>query len=98
MSAIGFSPGTPNDVDQRREAYRSLNDITRNLASAQNCLQKEDLKMAEHHLRAADWHLDQGKKTIASVGQTKKVSGMTAYNAFQQRQALGRVQSYGFSM
>jgi hypothetical protein len=54
MSAIGFSPGTPNELDQLREAYRSLNDITRNLASAHKCLKKEDLRMAEHHLRAAE--------------------------------------------
>jgi len=40
MSAIGFSPQSPNELDQLREAYRSLNDITRNLASAQKCLQK----------------------------------------------------------
>jgi len=53
---MGFSPGTPHELDQLREAYRSLNDITRNLASAHNCLQKDDLRMAEHHLRAAEWH------------------------------------------
>jgi len=36
MSAIGFFPHSPNELDdQLREAYRSLNDITRNLASAQ---------------------------------------------------------------
>jgi len=52
MSSIGFSPGTPNELDQLREAYRSLNDITRNIASAQKCMKQEDLRMAEHHLRA----------------------------------------------
>jgi len=61
MSAIGFSPGTANELDQLREAYRSLNDITRNLASAQKCLQQEDLRMVEHHLRAAEWHAAQAK-------------------------------------
>jgi hypothetical protein len=52
---FGFSPGTPNELDQLREAYRSLSDITRNLASAQKCLKKEDMRMAEHQLRAAEW-------------------------------------------
>jgi hypothetical protein len=36
MSAIGFSPSSPSELDQLREAYHSLNDITRNLASAQS--------------------------------------------------------------
>jgi hypothetical protein len=72
MSAIGFAPGAPNELDQLREAYRSLNDITRNLASAQKCLKKEDLRMAEHHLRAAEWHAGQAKQRIAGVGQLKK--------------------------
>jgi outer membrane murein-binding lipoprotein Lpp len=71
MSAIGFSPRSPNELDQLREAYRSLNDVTRNLASAQKCLQKEDLRMAEHHLRAAEWHAAQAKQRIAAVGQQK---------------------------
>jgi hypothetical protein len=34
MSAIGFSPGTPNELDQLREAYGSLNDVERNFAVA----------------------------------------------------------------
>jgi len=71
MSAIGFSPGTPNELDQLREAYRSLNDITRNLASAQKCLKQEDLRMADHHLRAAEWHVGQAKQKLATVGQSK---------------------------
>jgi hypothetical protein len=71
MSAIGFSAHAPSELDQLREAYSSLNDVTRNLASAQKCLQKEDLRMAEHHLRAAEWHVGQAKQRIAAVGQSK---------------------------
>jgi hypothetical protein len=71
MSAIGFTPGTSNELDQLREAYRSLNDITHNLDSAQKCLKQEDLRMAEHHLRAAEWHLEQAKQRLASVGKSK---------------------------
>ena len=75
MSAIGFSPGTPNELDQLREAYRSLNDITRNLASAQKCLKQEDLRMAEHHLQAAEWHVRQARQRIEAVGVVKALRG-----------------------
>ena len=71
MSSIGFSLQSDSEIDQLRKAYRSLNDIARNLASAQKCLQKEDLRMAEHHLRAAEWHLEQAKQRLASVGKSK---------------------------
>jgi hypothetical protein len=74
-SAIGFSPGTPNEVDQLREVYRCLNDITRNLASARKSLQQEDLRMAEHHLQAAEWHAGRAKERIAAVGQVKALGG-----------------------
>ncbi len=70
MSAIGFAPGAPNQLDQLREAYRSLNDITRNLGSAQKCLKKEDLRLAEHHLRAAGWQAGPAKQIITVVGQS----------------------------
>jgi hypothetical protein len=33
-------PGPQNELDQLREAYRSQNDMTRNLASAQKCLKQ----------------------------------------------------------
>jgi len=52
MSAIGFAPGAPNELDQLREARRSLNDIT-------------------HNLRAAEWHAEQARLRIATVGQSK---------------------------
>jgi hypothetical protein len=34
MSAIGFCPHSPSELDQLREAYGSLNDGERNLAGA----------------------------------------------------------------
>jgi len=34
MSAIGFCPHSPSELDQLREAYGSLNDVERNLAGA----------------------------------------------------------------
>jgi hypothetical protein len=73
MSAVGFSPAPVKDLEQLSEAYKSLNDISRNLSSAEKCL-KNDLRMADHHLRAADWHNEQAKKAIATVGQSKLAS------------------------
>ena len=74
MSAIGFSPERENELDQLRSAYSCLNDIKRNLQSAEQCVKKQDLRMAEHHLRAAGWHLEQAKQRLASVGKSKLVS------------------------
>jgi len=68
--AIGFAPGTQNDVEQLRSAYKSLNDVTRNLANVAKCVKGQDLRMAEHHLRAAEWHLAQAKQAITVVGQS----------------------------
>ena len=77
MSSIGFAPGPGSEVEQLRTAYKSLNDVTRNLANAAKCVKTQDLKMAEHHLRAAEWHLDQAKRTIAEIGQAQKVAKVT---------------------
>jgi ferritin-like metal-binding protein YciE len=72
MSSIGFAPRSGSEVEQLRSAYKSLNDVTRNLASVAKCVKNQDLKMAEHHLRAAEWHLGQAKRIIADVGQAKR--------------------------
>jgi hypothetical protein len=71
MSSIGFAPGPESEVEQLRSAYRSLNDVARNLGSVLKCIKGQDLRMAEHHLRAAEWHLGEAKRMIAAVGQTK---------------------------
>lgn len=68
--AIGFAPGAENEVQQLRSAYKSLNDVTRNLANVAKCVRSQDLRMAEHHLRAAEWHLAQAKQVITVVGQS----------------------------
>ena len=70
MSSIGFAPRPESEVEQLRSAYRSLNDVRRNLAGAAKCAKSQDLRMVEHHLRAAEWHLDQAKQSIAVVGKT----------------------------
>lgn len=68
--SIGFAPRTENELEQLRSAYKSLNDVTRNLANAAKCVKNQDVRMAEHHLRAAEWHLGQAKQVIAGVGQS----------------------------
>ena len=72
MSSIGFAPRAGSEVEQLRAAYRALNDVTRNLAGVARCVKSQELKMAEHHLRAAEWHLAQAKETIATLGQSKR--------------------------
>ena len=73
--SIGFAPRTENEVEQLRSAYKSLNDVTRNLASVAKCVRNQDLRMAEHHLRAAEWHLGQAKQVIAVLGQAIRKIG-----------------------
>ena len=72
MSSIGFAQRPQSEVELLRSAYKSLNDVSRNLAGAERCVKSQDLKMAEHHLRAAEWHLSQAKQSIAVVGQSKR--------------------------
>ena len=72
MSSIGFAPRTASELEQLRAAYRSLNDVIRNLTSAAKCIKNQDLRLAEHHLRAAEWHASQAKQAITLVGQTKR--------------------------
>ena len=55
-------------------AYRSLNDLARNLASIEECIKRQDLRMAGHHLRAAEWHPGQAKQRIAAVGRLNQGS------------------------
>ena len=75
MSSIGFAPRAPSELEQLRSAYRSINDVIRNLASAAKCVRTQDLKLAEHHLRAAEWHASQAKQAIALVGQAQRQNG-----------------------
>ena len=71
MSAIGFTPTPPDEIEALREAYGSMNDEARNLASVAHCLKRQDLTMAEHHLKAAEWHVGQAKQKIAAVGHSR---------------------------
>jgi hypothetical protein len=75
MSSIGFAPRAANELEQLRSAYRSLNDVVRNLTSAAKCIKSQDLRLAEHHLRAAEWHASQAKQAITLIGQEKRQNG-----------------------
>jgi hypothetical protein len=75
MSSIGFAPRATSELEQLRSAYRSINDVIRNLTSAAKCVRSQDLKLAEHHLRAAEWHASQAKQAVALVGQAKRENG-----------------------
>jgi len=74
MSSIGFAPRQESEVEQLRSAYRSMNDVARNLANAARCLKDHDVRMAGHYLRAAEWHVAQAKQAITVVGQSKRKS------------------------
>ena len=83
MAAIGFTPQL-NEIDELRKAYDAMNDVSRNIKNVRECLRREDFRMADHHLRAADWHLGQAKQRIAAVGRQSQVVKVERINAPEQ--------------
>jgi hypothetical protein len=72
MSSVGFtSHSKDNELEKLREAWRSLNDLLKNLTNAEACLQNHDLKLTAGHLKVAKWNVAQVKKAIAAAGQAK---------------------------
>jgi hypothetical protein len=71
MSSVGFIPGAVKELEQFREAWKTLNDLLKNLANAEASLQKHDLQLTAVHLKVAKWNVGQVKKAIAAVGQAK---------------------------
>jgi hypothetical protein len=72
MSSVGFTPlSKDNELEKLREAWRSLNDLLKNISNAEACLQNHDLKLTADHLKVAKWNVVQVKKAIAVVGQGK---------------------------
>jgi hypothetical protein len=72
MSLVGFtSQSNDDELEKLREAWRSLNDLLKNLANAEACLKNLDLKLTGDHIRVAKWNVEQLKKAIAVVGQLK---------------------------
>jgi hypothetical protein len=72
MSSVGFtSQHKDNELEKLREAWKSLNDLLKNLSNAEACLKNHDLKLTENHLGVAKWNVEQVKKAITFVGQAK---------------------------
>jgi hypothetical protein len=72
MSSVGFTPQSKDqELAKLREAWRSLNDLLKNLTNAEACLQNHDLKLTADHLKVAKWNVAQVKKAIAAAGQAK---------------------------
>jgi hypothetical protein len=73
MSSVGSTPQSKDhEVEKLREAWRSLNDLLKNLANAEACLKNLDLKLTGDHIQVAKWNVAQVKKAIAVVGQARK--------------------------
>jgi hypothetical protein len=73
MSSVGFTSQSKDDeLEKLREAWRSLNDLMKNLTNAEHCLKNHDLKLTADHLQVAKWNIEQVKKAIAAVGQAKR--------------------------
>ena len=71
MSSVGFTPQSNDELEKLREAYRSLNDLMKNLNNAEICLKNLDLKLTGSHLKVAKWNVEQVKKAITTVGLSK---------------------------
>jgi hypothetical protein len=60
MSTVGFSPQlTDNELEKLREAWRSLNDVLRNLRNAEAALINRDHNLIAAHLQVAKWNVEQ---------------------------------------
>ena len=59
------------ELEYLREAYDSLKDVVRGIESAQTCIDAMNFGVAKDHLKAARWHTEQAKKSLAVVGQAK---------------------------
>ena len=69
----GFNSNGSRDyeLEKLREAWRSLADVLRNIASAEVSLKSREYQLFEVHLGVAKWNVEQVKKGIALVGQSK---------------------------
>jgi len=71
MSSVGFVPSQQKEIEQLREAWKSLNALLKNITNAEACLQNHDLKLAADHLKVAKWNVGEVKKAIKAIGQSK---------------------------
>jgi hypothetical protein len=74
MSSVGFTPQSKDDeLEELREAWRSLNDLLTNLTNAEESLQNHDLSLTANHLQVAKWNVGEVKKAIKCVGLARRV-------------------------
>jgi hypothetical protein len=59
-------------LEKLREAWRSLADVLRNITNAEASLKVKDYQLTADHLGVAKWNVEQVKKAITFVGQSKK--------------------------
>ena len=71
MSSVGFETATSKEIEKLREAWKALNDLLRNLNSAEVCLGNRDLTLTASHLKNAKWYVGEVKKAIKFVGESK---------------------------
>lgn len=72
MSSAGFTPqSTDKELEKLREAWRSLNDVSRDLTSAEVALNNRDHNLIAAQLQVAKWNVQQVKKAITAVGPRK---------------------------
>ena len=71
MSSVGFISSNGKELEQLREAWKSLNALLKNIENAEACLQNHDLKLTADHLHVAKWNVGEVKKAIKLVGQSK---------------------------
>jgi hypothetical protein len=75
MSAVGFTTGETKELQQLRQAWKSLNALLKNIENAEACLANHDLKLTANHLQVAKWNVGEVKKAIKTVGQSKNQKG-----------------------
>ena len=72
MSSVGFTPQTEDqEIEKLREAFQSLNDCLRGMASAEACINILNFGLAKDDLKAAMWHAGEARKALTIIGQTK---------------------------
>jgi DNA-binding transcriptional MerR regulator len=74
MSAVGFAPLSPEDVEleRLREACKRLNFTLRAIKEAQACLSELNVGQARQRLNNAQWQAREAKKMLAELGRAKK--------------------------
>jgi hypothetical protein len=70
MSSVGFSAADAKELENLRKAWRSLNALLQNIATAEACLQNHDLKLTASHLRVCEvecWRSEEGDQVCGCL-------------------------------